>query len=410
MAKKILLIITGGISCYKSLELIRLLQKQNHLISVILTESALQFISSLLVKSLSTEKVYTQLFSDNGIEHIQLTRQADLVVIAPATADFLAKMSCGFANDLASAVMLANQAPTIIAPAMNTSMWNNLATQKNLAFLQQNELLYFLPPKVGILACQEHGVGKMWEPAEICQAITSFFDILSLSNNQNSQHQNFYQKALLGKKIIITAGSTQENIDAVRFIGNKSSGKQAIAIANILHYLGAEVLLIYGNINQEIPHYLATMQIKTAQEMLKMVQDNLKNTDVFIGCAAVADFKVVNPAKQKIKKQHQTNLTLHLEPNPDILHTVGWADNRPAMVIGFAAESENLVEFAKQKLVAKNCNLVVANDIDDGNIFGCNNTDAVFIAKEEQQKLGKISKQQLAICLAQKILAHFEKL
>jgi phosphopantothenoylcysteine decarboxylase/phosphopantothenate--cysteine ligase len=144
--------------------------------------------------------------------------------------------------------------------------------------------------------------------------------------------------------------------------------------------------------------------------MLNTVQNNLENTDIFIGCAAVADFKVINPAKQKIKKQNQTNLTLHLEPNPDILHTVGWAKNRPALVVGFAAESENLVEFATQKLVTKNCNLIVANDIDNGNIFGCNNTDAVFIAKEEQQKLGKISKQQLAICLAQKILAHFEKL
>ncbi|NBR95800.1 MAG: bifunctional phosphopantothenoylcysteine decarboxylase/phosphopantothenate--cysteine ligase CoaBC, partial [Proteobacteria bacterium] len=252
MTKKILLIITGGISCYKSLELIRLLQKQNYLVEAILTDSATQFITPLLVKSITNQAVYTQLFSDNGMEHIKLTRETNLVVIAPATADFLAKMANGFANDLASTTILASKTPAIIAPAMNTAMWNNPATQKNLAFLQQNNLLHFLPPKDGLLACQEQGIGKMWEPSEIYQAITSFFDI------DNLTPKNLYQKALLGKKIIITAGSTYSKIDTVRFIGNKSSGKQAIAIANILHFLGAEILFIYGNINQEIPSYFAT--------------------------------------------------------------------------------------------------------------------------------------------------------
>ncbi len=404
MINKILLIISGGISCYKSLELIRLLQKQNYFVEVILTDSATQFITPLLVKSITTQKVYTQLFSDNGIEHIKLSREANLVVIAPATADFLAKMANGFANDLASATMLANQTPVIIAPAMNTAMWNNPATQKNLTFLQQNNLLHFLPPKIGLLACQEYGTGKMWEPSEIYQAITSFFDISQLSK------QNLYQKALLGKKIIITAGSTHENIDSVRFIGNKSSGKQAIAIANILHFLGAEILFIYGNVSQEIPHYFSAIHTATAQEMLELVMQNLSNTSIFIGCAAVADFKVKNPTTHKIKKQHQPNLTLHLEENPDILQTVGLAKNRPEMVIGFAAENENLLDFAKQKLIAKNCNLIVANNIDNGNIFGSNNTCAFFVTANENIKLDKISKQQLAFELTQKILSHFETL
>ena len=404
MTKKILLIITGGVACYKSLELIRLLQKQNYLVEVILTDSAMQFITPLLVKSITTQTVYTKLFSDNGIEHIKLSKEANLVVIAPATADFLAKMANGFANDLASATMLANQTPTIISPAMNTNMWNNPATQKNLTFLQQNNLLHFLPPKIGLLACQEYGTGKMWEPSEIYQAITSFFDISQLSKH------NLYQKALLGKKIIITAGSTHENIDPVRFIGNKSSGKQAIAIANILHFLGAEILFIYGNINQEIPHYFSAIHTATAQEMLNIVEKNLTNTDIFIGCAAVADFKVTNSAKQKIKKQNQTNLTLYLEPNPDILQTVGLSKNRPKMIIGFAAESENLIDFGKQKLVTKNCNLIIANNIENGSIFGSNNTDACFIEKNKHTNLGKISKQELAFYLAQKILSNFEML
>jgi phosphopantothenoylcysteine decarboxylase/phosphopantothenate--cysteine ligase len=406
--KQILLIITGGIACYKSLELLRLLQKENYIVNIVLSDSASHFITSHLVKSLSTAKVYTQLFGDNGMDHIELSRQADLIIIAPATADFLAKMACGLANDLASAVMLANQKPTIIAPAMNSAMWHNLATQKNLAFLQQNELLYFLPPKSGLLACQENGIGKMWEPSEIYQTVNSFFDILQLNFNNNTYH--LYQKALLGKKIIITAGSTQENIDVVRFIGNKSSGKQAIAIATILHHLGAEVLLIYGNVSQEIPHYLSTIQATTAKEMLKVIQKNMVNTNVFIACAAVADFKIKNPSQQKIKKQNNSTLTLHLEPNPDILQIIGSAKNRPEMIIGFAAESENILEFAKQKLITKNCNLIVANNIENGNIFGCNNTDAFFVTKEGNQKLGKITKQQLAIYLAQKILSHFETL
>ncbi len=404
MIKKILLIITGGISCYKSLELIRLLQNQNYLVEVILTDSATQFITPLLVKSITTQTVYTQLFTDNGIEHIKLTREANLVIIAPATADFLAKMANGFANDLASATMLANQKPVIIAPAMNTAMWNNPATQKNLNFLQQNNLLHFLPPKVGLLACQEYGTGKMWEPNEIYQAISNFFDISQLSE------KNLYQQALLGKKIIITAGSTSENIDSVRFISNKSSGKQAIAIANILHFLGAEILFIYGNVSQAIPHYFSAIQATTAQEMLEAVIQNLNQTAVFIGCAAVADFKVKNPTTHKIKKQHQSDLTLYLQENPDILQTVGSSKHRPSMVIGFAAESENLIDFGKQKLVAKNCNLIIANNIENGSIFGSNNTDAYFIEKNKHINLGKISKQELAFYLAQKILSHFETL
>jgi len=404
MTKKILLIITGGISCYKSLELIRLLQKQNYLVEAILTDSATQFITPLLVKSITNQAVYTQLFSDNGMEHIKLTRETNLVVIAPATADFLAKMANGFANDLASTTILASKTPAIIAPAMNTAMWNNPATQKNLAFLQQNNLLHFLPPKDGLLACQEQGIGKMWEPSEIYQAITNFFDIDSLTP------KNLYQKALLGKKIIITAGSTYSKIDAVRFIGNKSSGKQAVAIANILHFLGAEILFIYGNTNQEIPCYFSAINIESTQEMLDAVKQNLDNTAVFIGCAAVADFKVKNPATHKIKKQHQPNLTLHLEENPDILQTVGFAQNRPKMVIGFAAESKNLLDFGKQKLINKNCDLIIANNIENGSIFGSNNTDACFVEKNKHTNLGKISKQQLAFYLAQKILSHFETL
>jgi phosphopantothenoylcysteine decarboxylase/phosphopantothenate--cysteine ligase len=387
--QKILFIISGGISCYKAVEAIRLLQKNNYIIDVILTKSAQKFITPLLITSLINGKFYDDLFL--GLEHINLSRSADLIVIAPATANLLAKMACGIANDLASALLLANNKPVLIFPAMNTLMWQNQATQNNLKFLQQNELLHIIEPKAGLLACREYGAGKMQEAEEIAKIVADFF-----------------YKPLAGIKVILTGGSTQESIDPVRFIGNRSSGKQSLAIAYELQKQGAELLFIAGNIVDQI-NLPATkiIKVQNTQQMLDQVLQNIDGADVFIGCAAVADFGIKYTAN-KIKKQQQ-NLTLTLIPNPDILQTVAKSINRPKLVIGFAAESDNLIANAQHKLINKNCDLIVANDIDNGNIFASDNTKIILVEHQQVNDLGIISKCELAKILVTKIIAKFHK-
>lgn len=393
--KKILLIITGSVAAYKSMDLVRLLSKKSYDVTCILTKAAAEFITPLLASSLSGNKTYTDLFSaDDEIEmsHINLSRQADLIIVAPATADFIAKMANGYADDLASNVILAANKKVIIAPAMNEKMWNNKATQKNLAKLIESGVTT-VEPETDILACGEFGVGKMSAPEKISEKISDFFA------NQNS---------LKGKKILITGGATFEPIDPVRFIGNHSSGKQAIAIATTLDEMGADVTFIAGNINEIIPLKAEKIiRIKTAEEMFSTVKKHLAKKQVFIGCAAVADFKVKKLSKEKIKKTDQ-NLTLELEKNSDILDFVGHAKNRPNLVIGFAAESNDLEKHAKEKLKKKNCDLIVANDVEAGKIFGSNQTKALFISKNKTENLGKISKDQLAKLLAKKLLAIFD--
>lgn len=390
--KKILLIITGSVAAYKAMDLLRLLLKKNYDVTCVLTKAAQQFITPLLASSLSGNKTYNELFAADdelGIEHINLSRHADLIVVAPATADFIAKIANGYADDLASNVVLAANKKIIIAPAMNEKMWENKATQKNLDKALEAGVL-MVDPESDILACGELGVGKMANPEKICEKICDFFE------NQNR---------LKGRKILITGGSTVEAIDPVRFIGNHSSGKQAIAIASTLQAMGADVRLIAGNIYETIPLPKdKIIRVKSAAEMFDAVKNNLTKTSVFIGCAAVADFKVKKVATQKIKKTADKSLTLELEKNPDILDFVGHAKNRPAVVIGFAAESENLEKYAREKLKKKNCNLIVANNIESGKIFGSNQTEAVFVSAKKSEKLGKISKDKLAQELAKKIV------
>ncbi len=391
---KILLIITGSVAAYKAMDLLRLLKKQNFDVTCILTKAAQQFITPLLASSLSGNKTYNELFDSSdelGIEHINLSRQNDLIVVAPATADFIAKIANGYADDLASNVILAANKKIIIAPAMNEKMWDNSATQNNIAKAVQSGVL-MVEPESDILACGEIGVGKMAAPEKICEKVCDFFA------NQNR---------LNGQKILITGGSTIEAIDPVRFIGNHSSGKQAIAIAQTLHEMGADVTFIAGNIREKIalPQH-KIISVKSAVEMFDAVQNNLAGSNVFIACAAVADFRVKNYSTQKIKKSASSSVTLELEPNPDILQFVGQNTNRPALVIGFAAESENLENYARDKLHKKNCDLIVANNIENGAIFGSKNTQALFITKDQTQDLGKISKTQLAKLLAEKIMQN----
>jgi phosphopantothenoylcysteine decarboxylase / phosphopantothenate---cysteine ligase len=400
MSKKILLIITGSVAAYKSLDLLRLLVKKNFDVTCVLTKAAQQFITPLLASSLSGNKTYNELFSSDdelGIDHIKLSRQSDLIVVAPATADFIAKIANGYADDLASNVILAANKKIILAPAMNEKMWENKATQKNLTKALEDGVL-MVDPESDILACGELGVGKMADPQKIAQKVEDFFA------NQN---------LLKGKKILITGGSTFEPIDPVRFIGNHSSGKQAIEIAKILHEMGADVTMVAGNIRESIslPKEKVIL-VKTAEEMFEVVKKNIchaelveasTNFDVFIGCAAVSDFKVKNFSAQKIKKTADKNLILELEKNPDILEFVGHAKNRPELVIGFAAESENLEKYAQEKLKKKGCDLIVANDIEAGKIFGSNQTEAILVSSNKSEKLGKISKNQLAKILAKEI-------
>ena len=378
--KKILLIITGSIAAYKAMDLIRLLSKKSFCVTCILTKAAAEFITPLLASSISGNKTYNELFSiDDELEmgHINLSRQADLIVVAPATANFIAKIANGFADDLASSVVLAANKKIIIAPAMNEKMWANKSTQKNVAKALE-EGISMVEPETDILACGEFGIGKMAAPEKICQKICDFFE---------------RQNQLKNKKILITGGATYEPIDPVRFIGNHSSGKQAIEIAQVLHEMGADVTLIAGNIREII--FLPQeniIRIKTAEEMFAEVKKNLPKTNVFIGCAAVSDFKVKNFSNQKIKKTAEKNLILELEKNPDILEFVGTSKKRPNLVIGFAAESENLQKYAKEKLLKKNCDLIVANDVEAGKIFGSDQTKVFLVSKNKSENLGKISK------------------
>jgi len=392
MKKKILLIITGSIAAYKAMDLIRLLSKKSFDVTCILTKAAAEFITPLLASSISGNKTYNELFSiEDELEmgHINLSRQADLIVVAPATADFIAKIANGFADDLASSVVLAANKKIIIAPAMNEKMWANKSTQKNVEKALEVGIA-MVEPETDILACGEFGIGKMAAPERICQKICDFFE---------------RQNQLKGKKILITGGATYEPIDPVRFIGNHSSGKQAIEIAQILHEMGADVTFVAGNIRETI--FLPKeniIRVKTAEEMFLVVKKNLPKTNVFIGCAAVSDFKVKNFSNQKIKKTAAKNLVLELEKNPDILEFVATSKQRPKLVIGFAAESENLQKYAKEKLLKKNCDLIVANDVEAGEIFGSDQTKAFLVSKNKSENLGKISKAELAKILAEKII------
>ncbi len=345
--KKILLIITGSVASYKSMDLVRLLKKNNYEVSCVLTKSAQEFITPLLVSSLSGNKTYNELFDiddELNMGHINLSRQSDLIVVAPATANFIAKIANGLADDLASTTLLASNKPILVAPAMNEKMWQNKGTQENLQKLEKNNIK-IIAPQTDILACGEFGVGKMAEPQVVFERIENFF------RNQN---------LLKGKNILITAGATYEPIDSVRFIGNRSSGIQAIKIAEILTEMGANITFVSANIKQEIPlKKEQIIEVGTADEMFLAVRNNIKNIDCFIGCSAVSDYKVKNPNKGKIKKDKSKNggdsLIIELVENPDILEFVGnlAKDRRPKLVIGFGAESEDLEKYGKEKLIRK---------------------------------------------------------
>ena len=351
--KKILFIICGGVSAYKSLETIRLFKKNNAEIKTILTKSAKEFVTPLSIVSLSQGKVYEDLFNvenETEMDHISLSRWADVIIVAPATANTISKLSQGSSEDLASTVILASNKQIFLAPAMNVRMWEHQSTKKNLEKLK-NYGYKIIGPIVGKMACGEYGEGKMSEPLEIFNTINNF-----LSN----QVKNKKIKAL------VTAGPTIEYIDPVRFITNRSSGKQGYEIAKSLSKRGFDTTLISGPTNLNIEEDINLINVKTAEEMFKATQESLP-TDVAIFSAAVADFKIKNKNVNKIKKQD--NLTINLQKNIDILHYVSNHNSmRPKLVIGFAAETNEINKNATNKLTDKNCDWIIANDVSKKNI------------------------------------------
>ena len=346
--KKILFIICGGISAYKSLETIRLFKKNNAEIKTILTKSAKEFVTPLSIASLSQGKVYDDLFNienETEMDHISLSRWADVIVMAPATANTLSKLSNGYTEDLASTVILASNKQVFLAPAMNVRMWNHQSTQNHIKILKGYGYK-FIGPEIGDMACGEYGEGKMSEPVNIYNKIYNF-----LTNKTKNKKI----------KALVTAGPTNEYIDPVRFITNKSSGKQGYEIAKSLSNRGFDTTLISGPTNLDVSENINLIKVETAEEMFKATQQNLP-TDIAIFAAAVSDFKINKREKEKIKKHH--NLKINLEKNIDILNYVSSHNSmRPKLVIGFAAETNNLDKNAIEKLKNKNCDWIIANDV-----------------------------------------------
>lgn len=396
--KRILLIIGGGIAAYRALELIRRLRERGFFVRSVMTEAAQRFVTKLSAESLTGNQVFDDLFAltqESAMGHIELSRDADLLVIAPATADLLAKMAHGLANDLASTLLLATDKKVLAAPAMNVRMWLHPATQRNAALLRQDGVI-FVGPEDGAMACGEYGLGRMSEPPEIVAAIEQ-----ALSGDTRIPLPN--QKAggaLAGRRVIVTSGPTHEPIDPVRYIANRSSGKQGHAIAAAAAAAGADVVLVSGPVALADPSGVRTIHVETAREMLRAVEAALP-ADIFIGVAAVADWRVAEVFQAKLKKGQKSSLTL--AENPDILASVGRRSiDRPALVIGFAAESESLAENAHAKLAAKKCDMIVANDISAG-VFGEEANQVLVVTKKGSEPWPRMSKRELASRLVERM-------
>ena len=395
LEKKILLVISGGIAAYKSLEIIRSLKKRGAKVKTILTKSAKEFVTPLSIISLSQEKVYENLFStENELEmdHISLSRWSDIILVAPATANIISKLSTGLSDDLASTVMLASDKNIFLAPAMNVRMWEHPSTKENL-----NKLKKFgykiIGPEIGDMACGEFGEGKMTEPNEVIRQIESYFTNLS-------QNKKF--------KALVTAGPTREYIDSVRYITNKSSGKQGFELAKSLSKRGFETTLISGPTNLKVSEDINFIKVETADQMFKATQNNLP-ADVAIFSAAVADFKIKEQKEQKIKKEDYINL--NLEKNVDILNYVSNHNSlRPKLVIGFAAETNDIKENAQKKLMEKNCDWIIANDISNKSIgFDSDFNEVIIFYKDQKindEKLTRKKKSEISEEIINRVISQ----
>ncbi|CAH2395593.1 bifunctional phosphopantothenoylcysteine decarboxylase/phosphopantothenate--cysteine ligase CoaBC [Mesorhizobium ventifaucium] len=388
--KRILLIIGGGIAAYKALDLIRRLRERGVVVRAVMTAAAREFVTTLSVGALSADHVFTDLFDRNDehdVGHIRLSREADLVVVAPATADLMAKLANGHANDLASTVLIATDKPVLMAPAMNPKMWSHPATRRNRATLQKDGVAFVGPAKGEMAESNEAGEGRMAEPLEIVAAIEALLDSRP--------------KPLAGRKIIVTSGPTHEPIDPVRYIANRSSGKQGHAIAAALARLGADVRLVSGPVGIADPAGVTTLHVETANEMKDEVE-KLLPADAAVFAAAVADWRSETSADEKIKKvAGEGPPALQMIENPDILSGVGHHRKRPSLVVGFAAETRDLVRNAEAKLAKKGADFIVANDVShEGGVMGGDRNRVRIVSKAGVDEWPEMSKDEVATRLA----------
>ncbi len=389
--KNILLIISGGIAAYKSLDLIRRMRERGASVTPVMTQAASEFVTPLSVSALAGAQVYQDLFdltAETDMGHIQLSRSADLIVVAPASADLMAKMANGLATDLASTLLLATDTPVLIAPAMNVRMWDHPATQRNLAQLIADGV-HIVGPNPGDMACGEYGPGRMSEPMEIIDAIAA----------------HFAPHPLEGHKVLVTSGPTHEPIDPVRYIANRSSGAQGTAIAAALRDLGADVRFVTGPADVPPPNGVHVIQVESAQDMFDAVKANL-DVSCAIFAAAVADWRVENASGSKIKKQNGSLPELSLTENPDILAHVAQlgTDARPPLVIGFAAETDDVIENANVKRARKGCDWIVANDVSpETGIMGGSENQVILVTEQGADQWPRLSKGEVAAKLAARI-------
>ncbi|CAN7158866.1 MULTISPECIES: bifunctional phosphopantothenoylcysteine decarboxylase/phosphopantothenate--cysteine ligase CoaBC [unclassified Phenylobacterium] len=389
--KRILLIVGGGIAAYKALELTRLLRKAGIGVRPILTKAGEQFVTPLSLAAISEDKVYSELFSltdEAEMGHIELSRSADLVVVAPATADLIAKAVHGHANDLASTTLLATDKPVLMAPAMNVRMWEHPATRRNVAQLKADGVL-FVGPDEGAMACGEYGFGRLAEPPVIFEAILAALEGPAA-------------RPLAGKRAIVTAGPTAEPIDPVRVLTNRSSGKQGFAIAEALAELGAEVTLVAGPVAVPTPVGVKRVDIETAREMLAACEAALP-ADIAVCVAAVSDWRPESAAGTKMKKGADGPPTISLVENPDILATLSQSPRRPALVVGFAAETNDVETYAKAKLAKKGCDWIVANDVSIAGTMGGDDNAVSIVTKDGVERWDRTAKSEVARKLAERM-------
>ena len=395
---KILLIVSGGIAAYKSLELIRLLKDEGFWVVPVMTSSAENFVTPLSLSVLSGNKVHKELHdldSEMAYGHIELSRQSDVIVVAPATANTIAKAANGLADDLASNILLATDKPVLMAPAMNSRMWDHKATKRNINQLREDGIK-FVGPTEGVMACGEFGYGRMAEPSSIVSGI----------KNQLAKEG---RSSLSGKRILITSGPTEEPIDPVRYFSNRSSGMQGTAIAEALVRAGANVLFVTGPVNISMPQGAQVVKIKTASEMLQTVNSR-GPYDVAICAAAVSDWQMQNTVTGKIKKDKSIDtLSLELVKTPDILEQISNSDPRPKLVIGFAAETERLEYNAKKKLKSKNCDWILANDVNlSSGVMGKLDTKIILFSNKRKKIYPLMSKAAFSDLLVKEICEVFE--
>ena len=393
--KRIVVGITGGIAAYKTIELIRLLRKANAQVRVVLTPAAAEFVTPLTLQAISSNAVAQSLLdpqAELAMGHIELAKWADVVLIAPASADFIARLTVGMANDLLSTICLATSAPIFLAPAMNQQMYRQAITQQNLTALLSRGI-QLIGPNSGEQACGDVGAGRMSEPSEIFTALCHHFSV---------------QQDLVGIHVAITAGPTREAIDPVRYLSNHSSGKMGFAIAEAFAKRGAKVTLIAGPVNLTASSNIHRINVTSAQEMWQAALESAVKNHIFIGCAAVADYRIANVADQKIKKSAE-EMTLKLVKNPDIIADVAHLTEKRPFTVGFAAETQNVADYAKDKLTRKNLDMICANDVSGGQVFGQDHNTLHLFWKNGEKPLPQADKNTLADALVSEIMARYRQ-